>query len=408
VKRLGWLAILAGCGFQGTSSNNTIDAGTPIVDASVPGDSDGSDTMPPDAPPPDAQQCFGVGLLKLCLTKPPTGDMTLSTPINTDTAGTCTQVFTQIGSPNNAPELCAITGKTITVQGTVTVQGSRALVLIASDTITVAQGATLDASSTTSPARLGPGANLGACARPGNPDNSTDGAGGGAGGSLATKGGDGGVGNLNAKNPQNPSRGGAAGGTQPAPTLLRGGCAGGKGGDGKTLPGGVGNGGLGGNGGGAVYLIAGTSITVTGDVFASGSGGGTRAGADGLQQGGGGGGTGGLIGFDAPTVIINGKVAANGGAGGGGGSGTGGTAGGDGTTTNWNARAVGGSPGTGGANGAQTANGASGTAVALTDQITGGNADLGGGGGGGGLGIITVYGTLTSQQMMISPAPTKH
>lgn len=403
MKRLGWLAFLAGCGFQGMSSNNAIDAGTQIADASIPDGSGSADASPPpDAPPPDAQQCFGVGLLKLCLARAPIGDLTLSTPINTDTAGTCTQVYPQTGSPSNAPELCAIAARTITVQGTVTVQGSRALVLIAADTITIPQGATLDASSTTSPARLGPGANLGACSRPGTPDGNAGGGGGGAGGSLATKGGDGGLGNRNAQKPLNPSKGGTAGGMQPAPTLLRGGCPGGKGGDGKT----AGNGGAGGNGGGAVYLIAGTSITVDGDVFASGTGGGAAADATGVEQGGGGGGTGGMIGFDAATVTLNGRVAANGGAGGGGGGlTTGGGTGGDGTTTNWNARATAGAAGTGGTG--TIATGAPGTAINMTDKVDGPLADGGGGGGGGGLGVVTVYGRLMGNST-ISPGATTH
>src|SRR5262245_47791695 len=114
VKRLGWIAFLAGCGFQGTAGTPTpIDASMPIADAAdaaVPVDS---------APPPiDARQCFfGVGLLKdLCLSTAPDMDKTLSSAINTNLIGTCTQVFPQTG----APELCAITGKNLTVQGTVT------------------------------------------------------------------------------------------------------------------------------------------------------------------------------------------------------------------------------------------------------------------------------------------------
>jgi hypothetical protein len=94
----------------------------PIADAAVSDGAPGSDGLPV-----DARQCFGVGLLKnLCLSSAPAGDVTMSSPINTDTAGACTQVFPQTGSPSNAPELCAIAGKAITVQGTVTVTGSRA------------------------------------------------------------------------------------------------------------------------------------------------------------------------------------------------------------------------------------------------------------------------------------------
>lgn len=380
-----------------------IDGSTPVLDTAVPDDTAVT------TPPIDARQCFGVGLLKLCLSAAPTGDKTLSTAINTDT-GPCTQVIGQTGSPTMAPDLCVIASKTITVQGSVTVQGSRALVLIAAETIVVSGGATLDASSTahTNPRRVGPGANLGVCTAPGAADNAGGGAGGGAGGSLATKGGDGGRGNLNAPGgPKNASQGGKAGATQAAPTLLRGGCNGGKGGDSQIINN-VGNGAAGGKGGGAVYLIAGTSITVTGDVFASGAGGDATNNNAGGEQGGGGGGTGGMIGFDAPTVTINGRVVANGGAGGGGGGqDTGGKPGGDGTTTSWNMQATPGDAGMGGPIGIRLAPGAPGTAVGLSSNVDGPDADTGGGGGGGGLGIITVYGTLAGATT-VSPAPTTH
>jgi hypothetical protein len=401
VKRLGCIAFLVGCSFQGASPSSPIDASTPTADASVPGDG------APLPPPIDARQCFGVGLLNnLCLAKAPAADVTLSSSINTDATGTCTQVFPQTGSPTAAPELCAIAGKTIAVQSTVTVTGSRALVLIGAETVVVAAGATLDASSTTNGTpRKAAGANLGACAKPGSAGNDNGGAGGGAGGSLATKGGNGGKGNLNAPGgSQNAAKGGSAGPTQPAPTLLRGGCPGGKGGDSQIINN-VGNGGAGGNGGGAVYLIAGTSITVTGDVFASGAGGDATPNNAGAEQGGGGGGTGGMIGLDAPTVTVNGRVVANGGAGGGGGGlNTGGKPGGDGTTTSWNTRAAPGGAGTGGGG---VVSGAPGTAINLTDQIDGPDADGGGGGGGGGMGIVTIYGKLMGN-MMISPAPATH
>lgn len=374
-----------------------MDGSTPSIDASVPGDS----AIPP--PPIDARQCFGVGLLQnLCLSKAPTAAVSLSSPINTDAAGTCTQVFPQTGSPTASPELCVIAGKTITVQGSVTVQGTRALVLIGAETVTVASSAALDASSTTSgTSRKGAGANLGACAAPTTPQNNSQGAGAGAGGSLSTKGGDGGDGNTNG-GPQNTAKGGNAGATQPDPVLLRGGCPGGKGGDGQ------GAGGAAGDGGGALYLIAGMSITIAGDVFASGGGGGGTPNAGGIEQGGGGGGTGGMIGLDAPTLTITGRVVANGGAGaGGGGLNTGGGPGQDGTTTNWNQRAAGGGAGLGGSG---TVGGAPGTAVGMTNNISGANAAGGGGGGGGGLGIVTIYGTVNggTADKKISPAPILH
>lgn len=391
--------LLAGCGFQGSASAGPSDgSNTPIIDAAVP------DDMASTPPPIDARLCFGGGLLKnLCLTAAPTGDVTLSSAIDTGTTGTCTQVLQQAGSPTTAPELCVIAGKTITVQGTVTVQGARALVLLGAETVTVAASSVLDASSTTAdPQRIGAGANPGGCSKAGIGDSSSSGAGGGAGGSFATQGGKGGRGNLNAGGgPQNASQGGNPGATQPTPTVLRGGCPGGKGGDGQNN-----NGGVGGNGGGAVYLIAGTSIAITGDVFASGAGGDGTPNNAGRQQGGGGGGSGGMIGLEAPAITVGGRVVANGAAGAGGGATTGGKPGSEGTTTSWNMRATPGGPGTD-CSGAALASGSQGTAINASDKLDGGESACGGGGGGGGLGIVTTYGAL-SGGTMISPAPTKH
>ena len=392
-----------GCGFQGSSPGAPIDGSTtpPPVDASVPGDT----SVTP--PPPDALQCFGVGLLKLCLSAPPAGDRPLSSAINTDAGGTCTQVLQQTGSPATAPELCGIAARTSTVQGSVAVTGRRALVLIGTDTVTVAASATLDASSTNSPRHGGPGADPGACSRYGtNGENSDNGAGGGAGGSLATKGGNGGPGNLNGGGGS--ARGGTAGAAQPAPAVLRGGCPGGRGGDGQNNTGGDG-----GSGGGGVYLLAGSTIAITGDLFASGAGGDGTPNNGGQEQGGGGGGSGGMIGLDAPTSTIDGRIAANGAAGGGGGATTGGKPGGDGTTIRWNARAEAGGPGTGCGEQGQNlriGSGAQGTALSSTDNLDGGPGDCGGGGGGGGLGFVTLYGTFTggTTGKMISPPPTTH
>lgn len=377
----------------------------PVADAAV-----GDGAAVPDgqgstdgAQPGDARVCFGAGL-NVCLAAPPTQALTLSAAINTDAAATCTRVLPQPGSPTSAPELCAIAGTTVVVSGTVMVTGSRALVVIGSDSVTVM--GTLDASSTTgsNPRRRGAAGNLGACPVPTAADSSTGGGGGGAGGSLSTKGGNGGRGNLNATgSPPVASNGGVAGAAlSAAPAVLRGGCPGGSGGSGQLGTAGP----AGGDGGGALYLIAGSSIAINGDVFASGGGGGATPSTMGVEQGGGGGGTGGMIGLDAPSIMVTGRVVANGGAGGGGGGlSTGGNAGGDGTTTNWSARAAAGNPGTGGAGALGT--GGPGTAAGQITGIDGATADGGAGGGGGGLGIVVVYGAL-SGGAMVSPPPTLH
>jgi hypothetical protein len=391
------VVLLAGCGFQASSSGTPVDSNNPvIIDASADQGGGGDAT-----PPIDARVCFGAGLVKVCLMAPPSKPVNYagaSNTIDTSNANNCTRLVPQTGGP----ELCVIAGTTVSVGGTVTVTGTRALVLLAAETLSVT--GTLDGSSTTNtnPRRTGPGANLGACNPAGTPDNSTGGGGGGGGGSLATKGGNGGAGDQNPSGRPNDAKGGTAGNAQGAPAVLRGGCPGGKGGDADAQH----RGGDGGAGGGAIYLIAGLSITVSGDVFASGAGGGASNNAAGAEQGGGGGGTGGMIGLDAPAIDITAtaRVVANGGGGGGGGGlNTGGTPGGDGTTTNWNTRAAAGTPGAGGSG--TSAGGAPGTAINLTDNINGPDGDGGAGGAGGGMGIVSYKGAMTAGTQ-VSPAAT--
>ncbi|HEX3474111.1 MAG TPA: hypothetical protein VHT91_03670 [Kofleriaceae bacterium] len=351
---------------------------------------DPGDAMPGST---DAQLCFGSGLVTVCLSSAPSRAVSYPTDTLLDTTGSasCTQTMAQAGGP----ELCILAGTTVTIGGTLTVIGSRALVLVAADSLTVS-GA-VDASSTSS-GRLGAAANQGSCV---DPDpiagaDDTGGAGGGAGGGLGTKGGTGGTGDLNDSGPPaGQARGGVAGPPQ-ALTVLRGGCRGGDGGAGDLQ-----HRSPGGDGGGAVYLIAGTTIHLSGDVFASGAGGGATQGGLGSEQGGGGGGAGGMIGLDAPGLEILGRVAANGGAGGGGGGEVGGSPGGDGTTASWNTPATG---GTGGGS-IPGGNGAPGTAIGATSNVDGSSNAGGAGGGAGGLGIIVVHGAMSGGTKM-SPAPT--
>lgn len=335
----------------------------------------------PDGYVADARQCFGTPIM-VCLTTVPTNALNLPAQINTDTG--CTQVVTQPGGP----ELCVVAARTITVGGASHAIGARPLVLVATDTIDVQSA--LDVSST--PTAPGAAASFAGCTVAGAGGDDTGGGAGGAGGSFQSKGGDGGRGDENNNGAPNGKAPGGTAGMSQTTAIVRGGC---KGGDGGTAGG---QRGLGSPGGGAVYLIAGTSITVgtNGGVYAAGAGGAFGNNCD----GGGGGGSGGMIGFDAPTIAITGKVAANGGGGGGGGgSGTAGGVGADGTTTNFNQRASGGTAG--GGNGAS---GGQGSALGNTTGASGNNGDCGGGGGGGGVGFVWTHGTVTGTQ--ISPPPT--
>ncbi len=166
--------------------------------------------------------------------------------------------------------------------GDVTVTGASAFAIVASDTIDITGTITAKGTFTTA----GPGAvETGACAgEAGEP--------GGGGGGNATAGGNGAKYSALAM----PAHGG-----MPLTSFepLAGGCRGGAHTDsGSTLA-------LGG-GGGAVQLVAGAAIAITGSIDVGGGGG----------FPGGGGGSGGMIILQAPEVVVTGGVYANGGGGG--------------------------------------------------------------------------------------------
>jgi hypothetical protein len=329
---------------------------------------------PPDVPGPDAQLCWGSGLAPVCLNAPATGVRVLDTALDTDTLGTCTDLIAQPAGP----ELCVIAATQINVSNTVTATGTRPLMLLATDTIQI--GGTLDVSSKRTAAKPGAGANFASCGAGTAPTNgtATTGAGGGGGGSFTTptlgKGGNGGDSRDSAGVVVNNN---GVSGSLLGLTFVRGGCRGQDGGDAGAAQGGVG-----GAGGGAVYLLAGTSITVDGNIYASGAG----AAASAARAGGGGGGTGGLIGLEAPMIDVKGIVAANGANGSAGGTSVAGGVGADGPTMLYSTRP-------GGV-----------AASAPTAGLTSAGLSTGGGGGGGGIGIVWVKGTLTGT--MISPTPT--
>jgi hypothetical protein len=341
-----------------------------------------------DEPPPDGgtdgtnQACYGdpSGLVKPCFLSAPTGDVMLTTEVNTTNDSRCSTTVTDV--PAN---LCVIAGATITVPGgTVAVTGDKPLVLVATNSITIT--GILDAASRRSTTNQDQHGQVGAGADPAGgcaPGTTPATSGGGAGGTFIALGGSGGNG-----------IGGATGGAPgAAQTLaLRGGCRGQNGSSsGGTIA-------LGGRGGGAVYLIART-INIQGQVNASG-GGGNRGITGTGDMPGGGGGSGGFIGLDAMTIDNSGSVFANGGGGGeGAGGGISGLPGLDPTGVTGAAGGNGGGGGNGGTGGSGGSQGG---------NPTGGNGQAapgdGGGGGGGGTGVIKVYrGTLNGDY---SPNPT--
>ncbi len=379
------LALVAACSYNPRAS-------------STPGDGPGSDGSLPDDSnvTVDARACFGTSIVIVCLDVQPTGEVTLpaaTNPLDTSVDANCTEIEPQ----TNGPDLCVIAGTTVTVSASFVAIGSRPLVLVGIDAVNVTGSGTIDVSSTST--RTGAGHNEAACEVPNSGTSDGGGAGGGAGGSFGTGGGNGGTGDTNG-GAGGMAPGGVVRAAQPIPAFLRGGCPGGQGGAGNGT-----NGGPPGDGGGAAHLIAGASIMIEGNVFASGVGGKTHSGNTGFREGGGGGGSGGMIGIDAPAISIAGIVAANGGAGAGGGGDVagGGTPGGDGTTIMFSTRAVHGAGDTGGGG----AVGSDGTALGGTTASTAASGTAGGGGGGAGVGVIWIDGTVNGG-LKISPPPTPH
>lgn len=334
-------------------------------------------SMAVDAPFIDAamDNCWGRDLITYCRSTPPTTNMPFTAGTVIDTDGS----MCAVDSPPNA---CVIMHQRITIAGPITAIGTRVLVMIATNELTIAAVASIDVSST--PARNGAGAHTGVC-EPGTPGKASGAtvSGGGAGGTLSGRGGYGGM------------SGGVAGmgGTPgtPATTVVtapRGGCPGT---DGGGLAAGTG-----GSGGGGVVLIAGAGLYIQGSVLAHGSGG--RGGSPG--KGGGGGGSGGLVALDGATIMLTGTlVAAGGGGGGGGGLSDSGEPGGA-------SNAAGGQAGGGAGGDGIGGNGGPGSGPGMLRNGGPGIAvpSAGGGGGGGAAGIIRIYGSvLTPNTATIVP-----
>ncbi len=365
------------------------------VPVDAPPNPDDGDVVDMD-PGIDARTCFGTPH-EICLTVLPTGTRTLPPTINTDTE--CDQVVT----PAGGVALCVVSGAQIMINNT-RAEGMRPLVIVATQSITITGN--LDVSSKRT-GNAGAGANATACIAATNGENDGGGAAGGGGGGYGAVGGTAGEGDRNNNGGANGPATGGVGGQMSISTFIHGGCRGANGGSTNGGNNGSDNGtnfGPGSNGGGAVYLIAATTITVAGNGSITASGGGGSPGLD-TSGGGGGGGSGGLIGFDAVTINVMGEVAANGGGGGGGGGNSDGGNGGDGAQpgvqADWNQRAAGGSAGAQ----SQSAGGQGGA----TGNLAGGgtnDSDGGSGGGGGGVGVIWVHGSLTGTQ--VSPPITAH
>jgi hypothetical protein len=346
---------------------------------------DAGPDAPPDAPP-DARVCFGTAPFTFCFTTPPAGAIDVSMPTTFDTVTGTVGAGTQLNcaTPRSGDEsnsYCVLAANTITINASLRATGSKPLVLLAVDSISVPMSIDVSSHRVGGTDSLGAGADPTSGCNAGTPPTTAGGTGsGGAGGSFLGAGGNGGNGGG--------GNGGQRGTAPGIGTVIRGGCPG-QDGAGTAK-------GLRGHGGGAVFLIAGNRITVGGTINAGGEGG---AGGAAMASGGGGGGAGGMIGFDAQTIMVTGILIANGGGGAeGGGNGTNGNPGGDASSTN---------AALGGAGGSATAGdgGNGSTGAAAGPGITGMDGATGGGGGGGGAGLIKAPATA-NLGTNVSPAAT--
>lgn len=347
----------------------------------------GDDVGAPDAPPPiDAPvdvrigYCLGNATIEICLSEAPAMPLLISATANLDTDLSSLCATNVVGG--SLGQYCVLAASAITVAGgkLLSAKGTRPLVLFSSGTIKVSGTIDVAGHLDGTPQGVGAGGDPSAC---GDAIASTAG-GGGYGGSFGASGAPGGgnaVGGV----------GGVPGLPAANPLTLRGGCSGGAGLEGGGP----------GFGGGAVALIAATSIQIDGTINASG-GGAPGSHVDG--RGGGGGGSGGVIVIDAPMVFGGGgaRMVANGGSGGEGSGSSNGKDGAD-APADPTMAAQGGS---GGSSGGDGGDGSKGNGI-------GGNAPgpglpgvaEGGGGGGGGAGVIKRY-KAASLPGVTSPPPT--
>jgi hypothetical protein len=361
------LVACVGCSFpepRDIPDARTLDAIVPGDDATAPGDA----LLQRDASVGfDAPVCFG-NFLRLCLDRAPTESLDLKAPATIDTSQSSMCVTVA-----NHDKYCVIAATDIRIEAPLRGTGTRALVLLATGTISTSPSGLIDVGShrvrSQGTPEIGAGADPSEC----NVGELPSGVGGGAGGSFVGRGGFGGY-----------NEGASSAGGSPAPVAnaiseLRGGCPGQDGGF---------NAGSKGHGGGAVLLIAGTSIAIDGMIKATGEGGG---GSDGGA--GGGGGSGGMIALEAPTINVTNLVLASGGGGGAGGGLGAGQSGSDPLTAN--AAPGGSSMGQGGPGGNGSKREIAGSGDAGTEGFNSDLASGGGGGGGGGAGIIKALSTAT-------------
>lgn len=206
-------------------------------------------------------------------------------------------IFEAVAQTQGGPEVAVLVVNSLTVatERTLTVVGSRPLILIAATTISL-QGDIFAESGASSAPGGGSVGNNGVGPGGGKAGLNSMYKGGAGGGAFCSPGGRGG----HSYSQQSGGSGGTPYGT-PSIVPLQGGSSGAA----ARLSG------CAGKGGGAIQLVAGVSITIDGYISAPGTGG-----CEGYEWGGSGGGSGGAILIEAPEATLNGILAVNGGGGG--------------------------------------------------------------------------------------------
>ena len=352
------------------------------IDASDRDASDRDALTPDSLNPPGCAWGYPASNIDQCRFTGPVGDWIVTTgaTFDTDSPGASrdyplAQAIHVVLESGDQPVVVVFVHQLqVQAAATLTVTGSRPLLIYADDAAIIAGAIDFSAASSTcpSPARS---------ANPGAPGAGGGGGGGGAGGSFGliaqfstvagAVGGDGG------------DLGGGKGGRAGNPEIdvalvpILPGCPGAAGGTGNTA-----TGGSGGLGGGALQISTRGALMVSGQIRASGAGG---VGSTATAPGAGGGGSGGAILLEGLTVTLasGAFLCANGGGGGASGASTSGEPGHCAATTAKGAISSGGSGGDGEAT----------EFSAVVGQP--GQAGFGGGGGGGGVGVIHINGTPT-------------
>lgn len=375
------MMILSGCSFP-RPFEDTREEPDAALDAAPPLEIDAMPRVVDAAP--DAPACQ-AGFLDLCASMPRPESLSVEGIIEIDSDND-SRCVTRVQS--GGPDICLLYFEAVSIpQGAnLRVYGNRPVALAARTTFSL--HGELDISTRrTRLFRPAAGRNGPCNPHMSTPVSATGGGGGGAGGSFRNVGGDGGDGNASN------SIGGRAGAALVLPTVLRGGCPGQAGASGRAD--GTG-GGEGGPSGGAGYLYAKGALTISGVLYATGSGGAGGAGGGGGSAGGGGGGGGGgsggmvVIESATSTTITNlGRVLTNGGGGGEGGDYAANVAGQPG------ADAYSGAAAPGGASGSVVGDGGRGATFSGSSERPAGlgHSSAGGAGGGGGsTGFIIVRG----------------